>query len=221
MAIHIKNCGLRTTADIETAVSSGADYLGFLHYTPSPRHIELNDAISLMQHIPSSVRSVAVLVNPDDALLDDIAQRWRPDYVQLHGDESIERVREIRSRYGIPLIKAIGVCDATDINAASDYAAEVDMLLFDTKAPSTNDLPGGRGESFDWTLLKDLDVNIPWFLAGGITADNVAEALQISGARMVDVSSALESEPGVKDPNKITAFNQAVHAFEREMAGTS
>ncbi len=204
----VKICGISTFAIAKTAVDAGAGLLGFIHFAKSPRHLPLADMTSLIHLIRDfnvGIPLVAVVVDPDDALLDALANEVKPDLIQLHGHETPERVAEIAAR-GLPLIKAISVSNAKDLETAAAYAPHVRYLMFDAKTPKGADMPGGLGISFDWTILKGYAGETPWFLAGGLTPDNVAEALRISGAPMVDVSSGVESAPGVKDPDRISAF---------------
>lgn len=200
----IKNCGLRTASAVDTAIASGAQFLGFVFHPASPRHLQINEAAMLCRTLPAHVKRVAVMVNPTDDALRTLLSQWRPDYVQLHGDESPQRVQAVREHSGLHIIKALGVATTADVTRANDYVSVADMLLFDTKHL---DLPGGSGQSFDWSLLAGLSLPLPWFLSGGLHVGNVAEALRITGARAVDVSSGIEAARGVKDAQKIIAFN--------------
>lgn len=203
---RIKNCGLKTLDAMKRAVETGATHLGFIHYPPSSRYISVSDAAALAPHAPADIEKVAVMVNPDDAQLDALFQAGYATMLQLHGDESPERVTQIAKRSPLRLIKAIGVASAADVAHGERYAEWCEALLFDTKHTSY----GGTGESFDWSLLSGLTHNGLWFLSGGLTAENVGEALRITHAPGVDVSSGIEREKGVKDLDKISRFNQTV-----------
>lgn len=207
-AITAKICGLRTLAEVETAVSAGASFIGFNHFPKSPRYIEPGAAQRLAAALPQTVKAVALFVDPADA---DIAgvSGWA-DYIQLHGHESPERTREIANLSGKPVIKALALADKDDLAPIDHYAGVADILLFDAKPPTSGDLPGGNGLTFDWRLLAGLDIGTPWMLSGGLDARNVKEAIRLTGARIVDVSSGVEKTRGVKSPEKIRAFMQAV-----------
>lgn len=211
MATGVKICGISSLATARTAIEGGADFLGFIHFARSPRHLGLEAMAELMRLIRAGARKtplVSVVVDPDDALLDRLADEVRPDLVQLHGEETPQRVADIAGRFPIPLIKAIGVGDASDLARGAAYAAHVRHLMFDARPPPGATLPGGIGLSFDWTLLHGHDSASPWFLAGGLTPENVARAVKSSGASIVDVSSGVESAPGVKDAGLISRFLQ-------------
>ncbi len=210
MSIRIKNCGLSTAETVQAAHESGAEFLGFVHYTDSPRHVDAITAHNLTLDLPSQVKTVAVLVDPSDTLLDALLKNWRPHYLQLHGDESIERLETIRTRYGLPIIKAVGIAHADDISHALTYQHHADMLLLDTKHEA---MRGGSGQSFDWSLLDGIQLSVPWFLSGGLDASNVVEALTRTRAPMVDISSGIESSRGIKDVAKIIHFNQQVRQY--------
>ncbi len=207
MTVQVKICGLKDAESVQAAVSAGADFMGFVDYPKSPRHIIPTEAAKLMTALPSHVSSVLVTVNPTDEWIDQINFHIAPHYIQLHGDESAGRVREIKKRLHEPkIIKAISVCDAADIKRAEEYEDCADMLLFDTKVAG---LQGGSGTAFDWSLLAGKNFPLPWILSGGLTSDNIAEAIRITGAAMVDVSSGVESVPGVKDARRIKHFINA------------
>jgi phosphoribosylanthranilate isomerase len=208
--IRIKNCGLRTATDVQVAMESGAEFIGFVIYPPSPRHIAPRDAAALASRLRSHVQSVAVLVDPSDEELMGLLQEWKPDILQLHGDETPERTAEIRLRLGLPVIKAMGIATETDVLALNAYFHTADYLLLDTKHTHER---GGTGIPFDWGLLSTLECPIPWFLSGGLDADNVVQAVTRTRAPMVDVSSGIESSRGVKDPEKIRRFNATVHTI--------
>lgn len=210
MAVHIKICGLSEPASVETAINFGALYLGFVLYPPSPRHIGLERLEALLNRVPSTVTSVAVVVNADDAQIDAIAQTG-VDALQLHGDETPERVQSIKERTGLITIKAVNVRLKQDVLAQKDAFPSADMLLFDAKPPkSGSNLPGGNGLSFDWRILDAVQIEKPWLLSGGLNAENITDALRCTGASFVDVSSGVESRPGVKDLSKIAGFLQAI-----------
>jgi phosphoribosylanthranilate isomerase len=205
----IKICGLSSIDAARAALSGGADYLGFIHFAKSPRHLSLDAMTSLMAAIRAQAphaRLVSVVVDPADALIDALKSEVRPDLIQLHGKETPQRVADIRARSGLPVIKAISVAEAADLDAAKAYEAVADYLLFDAKTPKDAALPGGMGLSFDWTIMRAWTGTRPWFLAGGLGAGNIAEAARISGARAFDISSRVESAPGVKDPALISDF---------------
>lgn len=216
---RVKTCGLNTAESVEAAMDARADYLGFIHYPPSPRHVSLKETRKLTRPIGRDAYSVQVVVSPDDALLDDLAELSPCDFIQLHGNETPMRCGQVSMVTGRPILKAISVRTAEDVRRAQDYLPHVHALLFDAKPPNTDDfLPGGNGLSFDWTML-DQDWLEPqfWFLSGGLTAQNVAQAIQLTRAPAVDVSSGLESAPGVKDLEAIGAFLAAAKGEERKV----
>lgn len=207
MPILVKTCGLTTEKAVLTALEHGADFFGFVFHPASPRHLNIEKADALFALLPEERRkdSVAVMVNPNESMLAEVLGSLRFGYVQLHGRETPARADAIRQHYGIPIIKAFPVAAAEDLDAAAQYQDSADMFLFDAK--STNPaMPGGTGKSFDWSLLSAFGTEKPWFLSGGITRENADAALRQSGARMLDLSSSLESAPGIKDPEKMIAF---------------
>ncbi|AKS46969.1 phosphoribosylanthranilate isomerase [Octadecabacter temperatus] len=211
--IRVKICGLRTAADVAAAASAGATYVGFVFFAKSPRNVSIEDAKALAIDVPLGVAKVALVVNADDAFLDALTAAVPLDMLQLHGSETPERVAEVKARYGLPVMKAIGIADASDLPAIDTYAAVADQLLIDAKPPKNADLPGGNGLAFDWTLLADRKYwTIPWMLAGGLTPDNVAEAVKRTGTTQVDVSSGVEGAVGVKDAGLIASFVAAAKA---------
>ena len=210
MTPAIKICGLTTADTLAAALDGGADFVGAVVFPPSPRHIAPDVAGELFEAARGRARIVAVVVDPDDALLESIGRMLRPDLVQLHGRETPERMAAVRALTGAGVIKALPVRTAADLDAAEAWAPHVDHLMFDAKPPEGSVLPGGVGRSFDWSLLSDRAFKKRWFLAGGLNPDNVAEALALTGAPMADVSSGVESAPGVKDAARIAAFLQAV-----------
>lgn len=206
--VRAKICGLRSLADVDAVAKAGAVYAGFVFFPKSPRHLSLEAAHELALAAPPGLAKVALVVNADDALLDALTERLPLDMLQLHGSESPERVAEVRARYGLPVMKAVGIADAADLEALPAYEAVADQILIDAKPPKNADLPGGNGLAFDWRLLQDRRWSRPWMLAGGLTPENVLEAVRLTGAQQVDVSSGVESAPGVKDPGRISSFLQ-------------
>lgn len=204
MPVRIKNCGLRTAESIHRSAASGASFVGFVHHEASPRHLPLDDMAQLAAIARPKLKTVAVLVAPNDALLDDVVRIVAPDYIQLHALD-IARIHAISTRYPTPIITALSVTCAADLTYALEYEEVSRYLLFDAKHP-------GGGQPFDWHLLKNLPLCKPWFLAGGLTAANVGDALRITQAPMVDVSSGIEDAPGHKSLEKIAAFNAAAGA---------
>ncbi|MCH2165185.1 MAG: phosphoribosylanthranilate isomerase [Marinovum sp.] len=220
-SIKTKICGVRTAEDVAAAASAGASYLGFVFFEKSPRNLSLEEARALAVAVPVGTAKVSLLVNPDDMFLDALMADVPLDMLQLHGSESPERVAEIRARTGLPVMKAIGIATAQDLEKIDRYAPVADQLLVDAKPPEGGALPGGNGLSFDWTLLADrFDWPLPWMLAGGLTPENVAEAIALTGTRQIDVSSGVESAPGQKDPMKISAFLQAASESGDSVAST-
>jgi phosphoribosylanthranilate isomerase len=209
----IKICGLSTPETLAAALDAGADLVGFVHFPKSPRHVTLETGRALSNRARGRAIRTALLVNPDDALLAAVVEALDPDLIQLHGSETPERVAAIRARFGRPVMKAVGIAEPSDLTAVAAYAPGADRLLLDAKPPKTAAaLPGGNGLAFDWRLLAGLDPATPFMLSGGLSRDNVAEAIALTGARSVDVSSGVESRPGEKDPAKIEAFVKAARA---------
>lgn len=204
--VEVKICGITDEDALDAAVEAGADYVGLVFFAKSPRHIVPDLAAELVQFLDEGVAKVGLFVDPDDALLDEVLGHLRLDLLQLHGSETPERVEQIRLEYGLPVMKVIPVASADDLKAAEAYYGVADRLLFDAKPPKGSELPGGNAVSFDWTILKGFTCPLPWMLAGGLTPANVAEAIRISGAKAVDVSSGVETAPGAKDPDKIRGF---------------
>ncbi|RYH01881.1 phosphoribosylanthranilate isomerase [Salipiger sp. IMCC34102] len=207
---RIKICGLRSARDVAAAVASGADDIGLVFFPKSPRHLTLDEAAELALAVPLGVRKVGLVVDMEDEALDELIARVPLDMLQLHGKETPERVAEIRERTGVAVMKAIGVSTAEDLDGIDAYEAVCEQILIDAKAPKGSDLPGGNGETFDWTILEGRAFSVPWMLAGGLRPSNVADAIAITGAPMVDVSSGVERRPGDKDPDAIADFCQAV-----------
>lgn len=204
--IRVKICGLRDVAGIDAAVSAGAAYVGFMFFPKSPRHLTLPQARALAVAVPMGVAKVAVVVDADDAQLDALVAQVPLDMLQLHGHETPDRVRAVKARYGLPVMKVVGVADASDLAALDTYAQVADQLLVETKPAKDAALPGGNGLPFDWRLIAGRRWPNPWMLAGGLTASNVADAIRLTGARQVDVSSGVESAAGIKDAGLIAQF---------------
>lgn len=204
--INVKICGLSTSADIACASDAGARYLGFVFFAKSPRNVSVSQAAELALKVAPGLAKVALTVNADNHFLDEITGQVPLDMLQLHGAETPERVLEIRARYGLPVMKAVGIADAADLQRATAFGEVSDQLLLDAKPPKNADLPGGNGLPFDWRLIKGQKWACPWMLAGGLTPDNVAEAIALTGAMQVDVSSGVESAPGIKDAGLIRTF---------------
>jgi phosphoribosylanthranilate isomerase len=218
MSLIVKICGLSTAETLEVALEAGADAVGFVFFPPSPRHLGYEAARKLGARVKGRAEKVALTVDADDATLAAIVEALRPDALQLHGKETPERVAAIKQRFALPVMKAIAVAARADLAAVATYAGVADRLLFDARAPREATRPGGLGKSFDWRLLQNLDPGVPFMLSGGLDAGNVAEALRITRARGVDVSSGVERTPGEKDANKIRAFVRAARAAEAELA---
>ena len=206
MAVRVKICGLTDAAALASAAAAGAAYGGFVHFPRSPRHLEAEALGRLARAAPPGLCKVLLSVDAPDALLDALLAAAPVDMLQLHGEESPDRVAQVRARFGLPVMKAVGVADEADLPALAEHARAADQLLIDAKPPRGAALPGGNGLAFDWRLIAGRRWACPWMLAGGLTPDNVAEAVRLTGARQVDVSSGVESAPGVKDPARIAAF---------------
>ena len=204
--IRVKICGLRTVDDVVAVARAGAAYAGFVFFPKSPRHLSIPEARALALAAPVGLAKVALIVNADDAAIDAILADVPIDMLQLHGAETPARVAEVRDRFGLPVMKAVGVSGEADLAAIMEYSLIADQLLIDAKPGSGTDLPGGNGLAFDWRLLVGRKWLRPWMLAGGLGPHNVAEAIRLTGAAQVDVSSGVESAPGVKDHAKIAAF---------------
>ena len=204
--IRVKICGVTDAAAVSAAVSAGAAYLGFNFFPKSPRYADFDTAAALAAGVPSGIAKVALTVDADDAMLDALTERVPLDMLQLHGSESAERVIEVKGRYGLPVMKVIGIAGAMDLPKIDTYARVSDQLLVDAKPPKGADRPGGNAVAFDWSLIAGRRWSLPWMLAGGLTPDNVVEAIRQTGARQVDVASGVESAPGVKDLELIRRF---------------
>ena len=208
-SVRVKICGVRTQADVEAAAEAGAVYTGFVFFPRSPRCLTLAEARALALAAPVGLAKVALTVDASDAELDRLLKAVPLDMLQLHGRETPDRVAQVRARYGLPVMKAVGVAEAGDLEALDTYGRVADQLLVDAKPAAGAALPGGNGLAFDWRLIAGRRWPCPWMLAGGLTAENVAEAVRLTGARQVDVSSGVESAPGVKDADLIAKFVQA------------
>ena len=214
MTIKVKICGLKTAAAVEAALAGGADYVGFVFYPPSPRNIAPAAAAEIAQRARGRARIVALLVDPDDALIERVIAALAPDLIQLHGIETPERVEETRARFKRPVMKAIKVETADDAWQALSYRDVADLILFDAKAPKDwpEALPGGNGVPFDWHVLNGVKDKVPYMLSGGLTPSNVAQSIRLTGAAAVDVSSGVEARPGEKDLSLIARFLAAAKA---------
>jgi phosphoribosylanthranilate isomerase len=212
MRIDVKICGLKSEAAMAAALDCGASHVGFIFFERSPRHVTPGRAAELRRAARGRARAVAVTVDAGDPVLDAIVETVAPDMLQLHGDETPERVREVRQRYGLPVMKALSIREAADLEAVGDYLGIADRLLFDAKAPKDAAVPGGRGVAFDWTLLANLDPAIDYMLSGGLNAGNIAAALSVAKPKGVDVSSGVEPTPGDKSPELIAGFFAALRA---------
>jgi phosphoribosylanthranilate isomerase len=218
MSLDIKICGLRTEAALAAALAGGASHVGFIFFPKSPRHVEAPRAGQLRQAARGRASAVAVTVDAGDDVLDIIVAAMAPDMLQLHGSESPERVQAVKARYGLPVIKAMPVRTSADLAASGLYRGVADRLMFDARPPAGSELPGGNGVSFDWRLLAGLDAGVDYMLSGGLSAANVGEALLTAKPPAIDVSSGVESAPGVKDPALIAEFFQAVTTAARNVA---
>jgi phosphoribosylanthranilate isomerase len=205
----VKICGLQTREAVEAALEGGTTHLGFVFFPNSPRAVSVGEAAALAAPARRRALITALLVDPDSDLVAEVAAGLEPDLFQLHGRETPERVAAVRATYGRPVIKALGVRQGADLDAAAAYEDAADHLMLDAKPPEDADRPGGHGGAFDWSLLAGRTFRRPWFLAGGLTGENVAEAIAATGAPGVDVSSGVERAPGVKDPALIAAFIRA------------
>jgi len=213
--VRIKICGLTTAEDIDATARAGAHYIGFNFFPKSPRYVDLDRARELAVTVPVGIAKVALVVNAENDALDQLVERVPIDMLQLHGSETPQRVADVRERYGLPIMKVLGIASKEDVSKVDLYSDVADQLLLDAKAPKDAVLPGGNGLTFDWTLLANRKYwTKPWMLAGGLTPENVAEAITRTGARQVDVASGVESAPGVKDAGLIDAFCKAALASD-------
>jgi phosphoribosylanthranilate isomerase len=218
MKTEVKICGLKTEEAVDRAVALGAGYTGFIFFPKSPRNIEPDDAGRLVGRIRGKAKIVAVTVDADNDDLDEIVSSLAPDILQLHGNESPERVLNVKAVYGLPVIKALSIREADDLRRIEPYIGIADRFLFDAKPPKGSDLPGGNGVSFDWKLLHALDESVDYMLSGGLNAENIGQALALTGAKAIDTSSGVESAPGVKDLGRMEEFFDAVVRAEADMA---
>ncbi|MCR9150268.1 MAG: phosphoribosylanthranilate isomerase [Rhodobacteraceae bacterium] len=212
MSVRVKICGLTRAEDVAAVADAGARYAGFVFFPKSPRHLEPGAARALMLAVPEGIAKVALTVNATDAELDALIAGLPIDILQLHGRESPDRVAAVRARFGLPVMKAVGIAGESDLPALAEHGRVADMLLVDAKPAPGAALPGGNGLAFDWRLIAGRRWPVPWMLAGGLTPDNVAEAVRLTGARQVDVSSGVEAAPGVKDAARIAGFVRAAQA---------
>jgi phosphoribosylanthranilate isomerase len=217
MPLIVKICGLSTPETLEAALAAGADMVGFVFFPPSPRHLSLAVARDLGRQVGGRAGKVALSVDADDALLEGAISALQPDILQLHGNETVARLRDIKQKFTLPVMKAIAVETAADLAALPGYAAVADRILFDARAPKGATRPGGLGAVFDWHVLEKLDLKLPFMVSGGLSAANVAEAVRVTRAGGVDVSSGVERAPGVKDAEMIRAFVGAARATEELM----
>ena len=214
MSLIVKICGLSTRETLDVALQAGADMVGFVFFPASPRHIGLNTARDLGRQAKGRALKVALTVDADDATLANVVEALQPDILQLHGKETVARLRDIKQTFGLQVMKAIAVETQADLATLPGYAAVADRILFDARAPAEATRPGGLGAVFDWHVLENLDLKRPFMVSGGLHAGNVAEAVRVSRAGGVDVSSGVERAPGVKDPEMIRAFIRTARATE-------
>ena len=217
MSLIVKICGLSTRETLDVALQAGADMVGFVFFPASPRHLSLEQARELGRQVNGRAKKVALSVDADDATLANIVDALEPDILQLHGRESVARVRDIKQKFGLPVMKVLAVETSADLVPLPGYAAVADRILFDARAPKHATRPGGLGAVFDWHVLEGLDLELPFMVSGGLDAANVAEAVRVTRAGGVDVSSGVESAVGIKDPDMIRAFIRAARASEELM----
>jgi phosphoribosylanthranilate isomerase len=218
MSLDIKICGLKTAAALTAALAGSASHVGFIFFPKSPRNIAPDEAGRLREAARGKAIAVAVTVDADDQALDRIVAAMQPDMLQLHGAESPDRVAAVKARYRVPVMKAISVRNAADLDAVASYRGIADRLMFDAKPPAGSQLPGGNGVSFDWRLLAGLDADVDYMLSGGLNAANIGQALRLANPPGIDVSSGVESAPGVKQPALIEAFFRAVRTAADDRA---
>jgi len=217
MSLIVKICGLSTPETLDVALGAGADMVGFVFFPSSPRHVRFETARDLGKRVKGGAAKVALTVDADDATLANIVEALQPDILQLHGGESVARLRDIKQKFGLPVMKAIAVETPADLAPLPGYAAVADRILFDARAPREATRPGGLGAVFDWHVLENLDLKLPFMVSGGLHAGNVAEAVRVTRAGGLDVSSGVEHTPGHKDPEMIRAFIHAARATEALM----
>jgi phosphoribosylanthranilate isomerase len=216
--LDIKICGLKTDAALAAALAGGASHVGFIFFPKSPRNIAPSEAGRLRKAAGGKAKTVAVTVDADNAFLDTIVAEMKPDMLQLHGSETPQRLTELKARYGLPVMKAISVREQADLATIAPYRGVADRLLFDAKPPKGSELPGGNGVSFDWTILARLDADVDYMLSGGLNAANIGEAMRLANPPGLDISSGVESAPGVKDTALIEQFFKAVRAARSDRA---
>jgi phosphoribosylanthranilate isomerase len=216
--MEIKICGLRTEEALAAALAGGASHVGFIFFPKSPRNIEPAEAGRLRRLASGKAKAVAVTVDADDTTLDGIVKAMAPDVLQLHGSESLARITAVKARYGLPVMKALSIREKSDLDSVTVYAGIADRLLFDAKPPKGAELPGGNGMAFDWRLLSGVDPAVPYMLSGGLNAANIGEALTLARPSGIDISSGVESAPGVKDVRLIEAFFRAVAGARKNRA---
>jgi len=221
MSVIVKICGLATKAGLDAALACGADMAGFVFFDKSPRHVSLELAANLGRRAARRTCKVLVTVDADDASLAAAIKALDPGLLQLHGSETPERVAAVRARFGLPVMKAIGILEEADLAVVPVFEGVADFLLFDAKPPCASGRPGGSGTSFDWSLLGMIETKTPWLLAGGLDASNVTDALAQTGAPGVDVSSGVENAPGVKDRDKVAAFIAAVRGAAEKLGAAA
>jgi len=209
--MRVKICGLTTLGTLSAAVASGASYVGFVFFEKSPRHLTIKQASIMAESVPTGICKTALVVDPTDQELDTLLGAVPIDMIQLHGHETVERVSEVKQRFGLPVMKAVGISDETDLNQLNEFSRVSDQILVDAKPPKDANIPGGNGLAFDWRLIAGRRWPTPWMLAGGLTNKNVAEAARLTGARQFDVSSGVETLTGVKDIQLISDFIQATN----------
>jgi len=214
MSLIVKICGLSTPETLDVALDAGADMVGFVFFPPSPRHLGLEIARGLGKHVRHRAVKVALTVDADDATLANIVEVLQPDILQLHGKETVARLRDIKQKFGLQVMKALAVETPADLASLPGYAAVADRILFDAVAPREAMRPGGLGAVFDWHVLENLDLTLPFMVSGGLNAGNVAEAVRVTRAGGVDVSSGVERTPGIKDPEMIRTFIRAARASD-------
>jgi phosphoribosylanthranilate isomerase len=217
MSLLVKICGLSTRETLDVALGAGADMVGFVFFPPSPRHLSLETARELGKQARGRAAKVALTVDADDATLSNIVETLQPDLLQLHGKETIARLRDIKAKFGLPVMKVIAVETSADLAVLPGFAGVADRILFDARAPRGATRPGGLGAVFDWQLLSKLDLKLPYMVSGGLNPDNIAEAVRVTRAGGVDVSSGVERSPGQKDPEMILKFIRAARATEELM----
>lgn len=217
MSLLVKICGLSTRETLDVALGAGADMVGFVFFPPSPRHLSLETARALGKQAKGRAAKVALTVDADDAALSNIVETLQPDLLQLHGKETIARLRDVKAKFGLPVMKAIAVETPADLAVLPGFAGVADRILFDARAPKDATRPGGLGAVFDWHVLEKLDLKLPFMVSGGLNPDNVAEAVRVTRAGGVDVSSGVERSPGHKDPEMILKFIRAARSSEELM----